>query len=237
MIALLLATFAHAQSFSAGDAVRIRDVSTEDAFHSSREELVGQICTVDAAVTANEAGWISGAVTCPGSSYYFFEVALEPAPKAAPVPGSAIVGVRASGRTVSAGNTFRIADIDPEDAYYAERERYLGLTCTASDALNEQAPGWYSGSATCEGSDLYFYKVGIVMAGPPVAGFTEPKIPKGFPVRVTAAEGLPPALSGVVGSVCVTDGVLKATAPGHYKGTLNCDGVKVKLADVSVARP
>lgn len=245
----------HGSVVRSGTRFRIADIHPDDAYHGDRSTYVGRTCTATGDLNAMAPGWYAGPADCEGQSMYFFKAALTAVEASSGAPGGGSAGpggwptadAQAApmgfgtdlGPTVAAGTKFRIADIHPEDAFHSDRGQYLGLACTvAPTGLTAHEAGWYSGAASCEGGfEPYFYKVAITVGGTGERVFTAPKLSKGIAVRVVSAPGLSPALSGVIGEVCVTASTLKQVAPGVYAGRLACEGLKLKIAGATLERP
>jgi hypothetical protein len=165
------AVAASASPWAVGARVRIRAVSSADAYASSSSSLTGRTCTVkDMPLTATGAEWWAGSLLCDtGGEYYFYQVAVDPENEAPTVA----VGVLGTGATVGAGAAstsgfgpgaaVKITHIANEDSLSARRDALVGHGCSVLDsALVPTGDGVYAGRLFCDDGQTYqFFKVGV----------------------------------------------------------------------------
>lgn len=166
------------RNLQAGEPVTLLALHPDDAYYSSKEEVLGRQCYPTDTMSQNEPGWHGGPVTCwDGQTYYFYKVALADDPTHEPgVVGGVQAGpdlsdllgsmgaTSADGTTViEDGRKVKVTEISPDDAFFSDRMRVLGKTCTVTGDLHEQDPGggWYGGGLTCKRDYFYFYKIRI----------------------------------------------------------------------------
>lgn len=66
------------------------------------------------------------------------------------------------GPRIPRGQRLRILAIDPDDAYYPEREDLEGLRCTSTEVLRRAEPGLFTGEVRCDDRrKRYFLKVSV----------------------------------------------------------------------------
>lgn len=226
-----------------GTRVRIEDISSDDAYYSSRGGMIGLYCTPDAETNHNGEGWHGGPASCEnGESYYFYKAAFIPADgsspavtKKAPAPTSASPHLEYD---IPTGTKVRVTGISPEDAYYPGSE-LLGLSCTAGDGMSHNGGGYHGGPMDCDnGENYYFYKAELVLASAPVA--TTASIGRAEDLGDNVAGGKKVTIVDVssddayysnrldlVGMVCTVDGDLHRNEDLWYGGGMKCpDGGK-----------
>ncbi len=225
-----------------GTRVRIDDISSEDAYYSSREGMIGLNCRTSGETNHNGDGWQGGPVSCDnGSSYYFYKAALVPLSGSAPAPAPKAAPVAASGSgtleyDLSSGTRVRISGLSPEDAYYPGDE-LIGLVCTAGDGMTHHGGGYHGGPMTCDnGEGYYFYKVELtsasraVGAGGATAQDLGDKVAEGTTVTVVdlhSDDAFYGDRATLIGQVCSVEGDLHRNDGKWYGGGLTCpDGYK-----------
>lgn len=150
----------------------VLEVPSEDAYHSSKDEIEGKTGTTTREMTL-ENGYTSGSVTLDnGKSYYFYKVKLGKSSSKAPAKSTLSaepkVAVTTPAKTpkfitgtIKKGTKVYVADISPDDSYYSDRYDYVGKrgkVDTASD-LQMKEDGYYAGDFIYDdGSTAYFYK-------------------------------------------------------------------------------
>lgn len=146
-------------ALSSGTRVTIVEIAADDAYYGDRGSIVGQSCVTADATSYNGDGWHGGSINCDnGESYYFYKAALSTGGGG----GSAKAGsAQDLGDKVKEGVRVRIADIGPGDAFYEDRDEYIGKTCSVSGDLHRNDGLYYGGGLTCEGSFLYFAGVAV----------------------------------------------------------------------------
>jgi len=153
---------ANTAPLSEGTRVKIVALHPDDAYHSDAARIIGTVGVVSGGLTSSDGCWMGGGFTADdGNYYYFYKAAVTVlGGGSAPTP----TGERFMGSMVSTGQRFRIVALHPDDAYYPDRVNILGKHCHANAQMNNQGPGWYSGEVGCDdGTDYYFFKVGIVL--------------------------------------------------------------------------
>lgn len=161
---------------------------------------------------------------------------------------------RASG-PVAKGAKVKLVDLSSEDAYYADKAGIVGKSCTATDALTDHGGGWYGGPIACEdGSDYYFYKVGISTGSASASALTSvggsaggstvgqdlgDRVADG--TRVTIRDLRTGDLyydnrGDYIGQACTVKGDLHRNDGLFYGGGLTCGGQYWYFAYVSVSR-
>ncbi|MBW1878496.1 MAG: hypothetical protein JRJ84_09050 [Deltaproteobacteria bacterium] len=157
-----------------GTALRIWDISPEDAWYPHRARLIDTECEVGpGAVRPNDGVWFDGRVTCSdGLPYVFYQFTFQllPAhgivdsvapPLAVPLPPDCAPGVF-TGTGLGDGRRVKIVDIHPEDAYYDTRFSVIGLSGTVSGDLHNNEGCWFGGGFVAdEGTDFYFYMASV----------------------------------------------------------------------------
>ena len=181
----------------ANESVRVLDIDPEDAYYSSKGDIIGKTCTTDEASSYKDGGWHGGSVHCNSTTdtYYFYKAAyadLGPAPVVAGgtvVP--AIPGLRVT-HELPTGSVVKILDVASDDAYFSDRSTIMGKTCTLDGASSFKDGEWHGGSVNCtDGSNYYFYKAAYELvtvgggAAPVVAdGRATYSVPNGSRVKV-----------------------------------------------------
>jgi hypothetical protein len=161
--------------WTVGSRVRIRAVSSADAYASSSSSLTGRTCTVkDMPLTATGAEWWAGSLLCDtGGEYYFYQVAVDPIDASQMVAvgvvgDGAAVGAAAASTAASTGGfrpgaAVKITHIANEDSLSARRDALVGHGCSVLDsALVPTGDGVYAGRLFCDDGQTYqFFKVGV----------------------------------------------------------------------------
>lgn len=156
--------------YGVGTRVRIRAVSSADAYAEQSAALAGKTCAVkDAPLSATGEGWWAGSLVCDDASeHYFFQVAVDAADGTAPVAGASASTAVTSGTSapasgVAAGKLVRIDAIDAGDAFFGARASLIGKRCTVMEsALVPSGGGSHAGRLFCEdGKNYQFFKVGV----------------------------------------------------------------------------
>jgi len=66
------------------------------------------------------------------------------------------------GPRIPRGQRVRILSVDPEDAYYPERNDVVGLRCSTTEVLRRNTPGTFTGEVRCDDRKTrYFLKVAV----------------------------------------------------------------------------
>lgn len=232
---LLSSGLALAQSpvpVAVGSRVRIADVGAEDAFYSSRGDVVGQVCLVSQEpLQAADGGWYRGGLVCAnGVSYRFFQVKVEE-------PGTPSLA-SADVAEVRAGTSFVIRDIHADDAYFTDAKELVGRSCVAGQGFERSDGAYWGGPAFCGSDSYYFFKVafevtGVAPESPAVrqavgdvddGRFLGESVRKGTKVTIadiSGEDGYAGYREMLVGRTCkVKKGKLTATGPGWFAGTL-----------------
>jgi hypothetical protein len=161
-------------SVPSGTRVKIADIHSEDAYYSTRSEIIGKTCTLDEDSSFKDGKWHGGPAHCGGDSYYFYKAAYTvlggggggTAAVAPAAAAPAALSGRRIKRAVREGRRFKIADIATDDAYYADRGGMIGKVCTAGELSTFREPQWHGGSVSCDdGSSYYFYKAAYAPLG------------------------------------------------------------------------
>ncbi len=214
-----------------GTAVTILDISPEDAYYPDMASIVGKSCTATADLSWSDANYYSGPVSCTdGSSYYFYQAAFE---------------VGASSGIISSGTAFTIADVSPEDAYYADRASIIGKSCYADGDLYVSEGSWYTGQVQCtDNTSYYFYQVATSVSGgaasASVAGTGALTIAQGTDFKIT---GLSPEdayysdMSTIVGKSCHAAAEMTLSDGRWYSGSVACtDGSTYYFYQVATSK-
>ena len=234
-------------SLPANELVRIVEVSSEDAYFSSKDTLVGRACTTDEATTINGDGWHGGGAHCGTDSYYFYKVAYQdmgPAPvTAATTPTGTVVpaipGLRATA-PIPSGTRVKLLDIHSEDAYYADRSTMLGKLCTFAETSSFKDVEWHGGSVNCDdGSNYYFYKAAFEVQGaaavpvaastvsaPSTSGLALHALPNGERVKimdVASDDAYYADRAGIIGKTCTLQDTSSVKDGGWHGGQIGCD--------------
>lgn len=167
------ATANAASPWTVGTRVRIRSVSSADAYAASGTTLSGKECTVkDAPLTATGADWWAGSLMCDsGGEFYFYQVAVDPVEPSG-AAGTASAGTASAGAaagTSTGANPFgigalvKITGVDPLDQLSSSGGALVGQACSVVGApLVSSAPGYWAGQLFCpDGKTYQFLKVGV----------------------------------------------------------------------------
>ena len=166
------------RTLGAGEPVTLLALHPDDAYFESRGEVLGRQCYPTDSMSQNEPGWHGGPVTCwDGTTYYFYKVALTDDPTHERGVEGGVVGgeslgdllgalsgrTEAGGMIIEDGHKVKVTEVSPDDAFFSDRMRVLGKTCTVTGDLHEQEPGggWFGGGLTCKRDYFYFYKIRI----------------------------------------------------------------------------
>lgn len=224
-----------------GTALKVVEVSRDDAYFPDTAKIVGQSCTAEDTLQNNGGDFFGGSVRCSGGSYYFFKAAFElsgamaPEAPVAAVPGPA--GTPTSLALIPVGSTVKIVAFSSEDAYYPGTT-YLGQTCVIeTEGLRDNGGGFYGGPASCgpKKDSFYFYKVRVelvalgsgAITGPalPGARATGATIPGGSRVRIVEidpGDAYFPDAAKIVGQSCVVKTELHNNGGNFYGGDAEC---------------
>jgi hypothetical protein len=137
---------------------------------------------------------------------------------------------RASG-AIASGTKLKLVDLSSEDAYYSDKSRIVGKSCTATGNLTDHGGGWYGGAIKCDdGSSFYFYKVGVSVSGGAKADSGGSKltgsVPRGTRVRITdiaADDAYYSDRTSIIGKVCTTGDATSDNGGGWHGGPISCD--------------
>ena len=141
---------------AAGSRLTITEVAANDAYYGDRAAIEGLSCVVSTDLKESTPGYYGGEVRCSdGADYYFYDVAVS-VTSSPPSAGR-------YGPVIAAGTAFTIVEVHADDAYYQARTAVEGLSCVASEDLEEKKhAGFYAGEVRCDdGKDYYFYKVSV----------------------------------------------------------------------------
>lgn len=169
-----------------------------------------------------------------------------------PGEGGATSGTGARAMSsVPAGESVKIVDIDPEDAYYSDRASIIGKVCVTDEPSSFKDGGWHGGSVHCTSSTdtYYFYKAayedlgpapaGSVIAppttttaapppsGPPPAGSATASLPSGARVKILDVAPDDAYFSDkgtIIGKSCTLQEPSSVKDGGWQGGSVNCDG-------------
>lgn len=137
-----------------GTSVKVVELSKDDGYYADRSSIVGLSCTTSDTTSYNGDGWHGGEFACGnGEVYYFYKAALE-------ISGSGGSG-QDLGDKVADGVRVRIVDIGPGDLYEAEKDDFVGKSCSVSGDLHRNDGTYYGGGLTCEGTYWYFAGVAV----------------------------------------------------------------------------
>jgi len=147
-------------AITSGTRVRILTVSAEDAYSKNRYTVEGKVGKVDG--TWKKSGspcWYTGQFYGDdGTSFYFYQASVQvmDASGAGMCPaGSAIADVPEGARV-------KVLALGKDDAYYADKDRIVGVTGKVTDALHPNDGCWMGGGVTADdGTYYYFYKVAV----------------------------------------------------------------------------
>ncbi len=215
-----------------GGRVKILDVHSEDAYYADRATIIGKACRLDGESSFKDVEWHGGQVYCDdGSSYYFYKAAYEDlgggaVPVATGMPPGAVTYSLPSGSRVT------IADVAPDDAYYADRMTIIGKVCTLGEASSFKDGYWHGGSISCDdGSSYYFYKAAYLLSGAAPAVTVPPgaltySLPNGTRVviaDIAADDAYFSSKSGMIGKRCTMgeQSILRDTY--WHGGQVYCD--------------
>jgi hypothetical protein len=226
-----------------GESGVLRAFGPEDAYKGSPLEAsyIGRTCTAREDLSDN-GGWQGGPVVCDGDEAYIYQAQLDKvlggakSPAAPRAPTSAGTGLRD-------GESGRLAEIGPDDAYLSSASQYLGLTCTAKADLSDSGGGWFSGPADCNGQDMYFFQARFAAAqgAQGAQGASDASTPRvGTIVRITAigdADAYHGDSASIVGKRCaVLEGFSTSSGGGGwFAGPMLCDGSDYYFYQVKTA--
>ncbi len=219
-----------------GTGVTIVDIHADDAYVGSKGSYIGLNCTVSGDLHRNDGLWYGGGMDCPGGSMYFYKVQVArgsaaPAATKAPAPAAPVSSAGRASGPVAKGAKVKLVDLSSEDAYYADKAGIVGKSCTATDALTDHGGGWYGGPIACEdGSDYYFYKVGIstgAASAPATAGARDltASVPAGTPVvikDISSEDAYYADRSGIIGKTCAPGEASTYYTGGWHGGPFAC---------------
>lgn len=137
---------------AAGPKVKLVEISAEDAYYGDRDDYIGRMCAPISA-ELREPGWYGGSFKCDGDWEPYFYKARFLGDVTTPAAASAVL---------AAGKSYKLVEIGEDDAYYANRDQYIGRICRA-DQPNDKGGGWYGGSFKCDGDwEPYFFRARLV---------------------------------------------------------------------------
>jgi hypothetical protein len=129
--------------------VTITEIDYSDGYYYDKTRLTGMSCFASGDIYPIDAKWYSGAVSCTDGGYYWFSKVALTVTVAAPEP-------------VKSGTAVTITDIDPYDGYAYDKNRLVGMKCTASGDLYASDAKFVTGSLLCaDGQSYWFYKVAV----------------------------------------------------------------------------
>lgn len=150
-----------------GTPVRLVSLHRDDPAYPRWVHLIGREGTVEDHAPRG-ACWMSGVLRTEDGDIELQRAALYVLPSTAAVPVRSTPREAASqpiafdGPRIPRGQRLRILDIDPEDAYYAEREALVGLRCTTTEVMRRQSSRLFSGEMRCSDRQThYFLKVKV----------------------------------------------------------------------------
>jgi hypothetical protein len=233
-----------------GKTVTIVDIHPEDAYYSARGTYIGLTCTVSGDLHRNDGLWYGGGADCPGGGMYFYKAKFARASGSAPVatskPSTSSGAAQDLGAKLAHGQTVTIVDIHPEDAYYAARSTYIGLSCTVSGDLHRNDGLWYGGGADCTGiSGMYFYKAKFALASgggtttTSAAKKTGGAVPSGTSITLvdlSTEDAYYGDKASIIGKSCTAGDDLTDHGGGWYGGPVSCnDGSSFYFFKVGVS--
>lgn len=207
---------------AAGSVFSVKEVSPADGYYPQKASLIGKECTASGQLTVTPGTtWYGGPAVCSGSTYYFYQVAIDK---------KAMFG-SATASAMLAGTTFVVKDIASDDAYSTTRSTIVGIACTAGNGMTRTDGAWWAGPARCGEKDYYFYKVAfdITGAAPVTAGLasaTLNALPTGsvFVVRdVHTDDAYVSEKVTLVGASCVAGSDMYRTEGQWWAGSATCN--------------
>ncbi len=231
---------------TAGTRVRVLTVSKDDAYFGTKSAIEGKVGRTDGAWSTTGSGcWYAGQFYGDdGSSFYFYQAALEvlgsgaPAAAASCPPGAATSGFAEGARV-------RVVGIHPDDAYHPTAASIIGAVGKVSGDLHSNDGCWMGGGFTADdGTYYYFYKAAVVGLGaggtPTVTGerFMGPNVTRGRKFRIVALhpdDAFYDDRASIIGKSCSATDAMAAQEKGWYSGPARCtDGSEYYFFKVGV---
>ncbi len=224
-----------------GESGVLRGFGPGDAYKGSplETDYIGRTCTATADLSDND-GWQGGPVVCDGDEAYFYQAQLDRVLGGVKAPAKPAPTAKGGGAGLRGGQSGRLSEIGPDDAYLSSASQYLGLTCTAKADLSDSGGGWFSGPADCNGQDMYFFQARFTGASSASAS-ADAALPRvGTLVRVTAigdADAYYGDRANIIGKRCaVLEGFSTSSGGGGwFAGPMLCDGSEFYFYQVKTA--
>jgi hypothetical protein len=148
-----------------GDKVEILAVSPDDSYYEDRYDYIGKKGVVSNIEYDDWEDGYGGDITLEdGSEVYFYLVKLKKISSGTSPSGGSAGSTDNSSSAISKNTRVVVTDVDPDDSFYSDKNKYIGKTGKVAEGLSTQGNGLYSGKIYFDdNTDAYFYKVKVTI--------------------------------------------------------------------------